>query len=143
MLSALTRMPGFSRWNFSTSSAGVLAGMSKWYHHRMVVGLCAQAGRIEGAASAAVPASLRKFLRCMRSVLPVGLVRVRTKFAPLLDAVPLEVVAIERDAVARLRRRVEVAVDDADRLGQRLEVAERAAVDVLEDVGVGQAAQDL
>jgi hypothetical protein len=54
-----------------------------------------------------------------------------------------EDVAIEDDAVSGLIGRGEVAVLDLDQLGERAEVGERAAVDVLEDVGVGRAAEQL
>jgi len=51
--------------------------------------------------------------------------------------------AIEEDAVAGAVGRGETAVLDPDRLRQSPEVGERAAVDVLEDVAVGQAAEQL
>jgi hypothetical protein len=54
-----------------------------------------------------------------------------------------EGVAVEDDAVAGRIGRGEVAVLDPDRLDQSAEVGERAAVDVFEDVGVGQAAEEL
>ena len=49
--------------------------------------------------------------------------------------------AIEDDPVAELVGRGEPAVLDPDGLGKRAEVGERAAVDVLEDVAVRQAAE--
>jgi hypothetical protein len=51
--------------------------------------------------------------------------------------------AVEDDAVAGLIGRGEVAVADPDRRDQSPEVGERPAVDVLEDVGVRRAAEQL
>jgi hypothetical protein len=49
--------------------------------------------------------------------------------------------AVEDDALAGALGRDEPAVVDPDRLGERAEVGEGAATDVLEDVAVGQAAE--